>query len=172
MSGRCNQFVRDHNAVVIKYACCLYFSANATAIRKCLEQSNPTDYANMCISCSDISYSFCTHCNEILCIAECSETEECYRCEVRYCLSCCRERVIEEKEATHCGCDCPALCSSCRLDICKNEYHSCVECKNLSFDVLLEECNAKQAQIDALRKEMETLTLSRSSDCTNADACE
>ena len=48
--------------------CCLYFSTNATDIRSRLEKSNPSDYANMCITCSDISYSFCTHCKMKSCV--------------------------------------------------------------------------------------------------------
>ena len=170
MSGRCNEFVNEHNAVVNKYACCLYFSADVDSvfayIRSCLEKNrdSPSDYANICIGCSDTSYSFCAHCNEILCI-ECSATDECSVCDVRYCLSCCSDRVIQEKEATVCGYgDCQSLCPSCRLDACKNQFLFCIKCRDLSFDGLLEECNAKQAQIDALRMEVETLTLHRSSD--------
>lgn len=164
MSGRFNQFVNDHNAVVNKFACCLYFNTNAQSVCTRLEENSPSDYANICITCSDTSYSFCTHCNEILCTG-CSATDECSVCDVRYCLSCCTKRAIAEKEATVCGYgDCQSFCPSCRLDACKNQFLFCIKCRDLSFDGLLEECNAKQAQIDALRLEIETLTLHRSSD--------
>ena len=103
-----------------------------------------------------LSYSFCAHCNEILCIA-CSTTNDCSVCDVRYCLSCSEEQGFE-KMVEFCSEYLQSLCSLCRLDICKNTPYACVECKTLTFDTLLEECNSKQAQINALRLEIEAIS--------------
>ena len=166
MSGRCNQFVNDHNAVVNKFAYSLYFNENAQSVCARLNE-NRHDEANMCIFCGEkYFYSFCAHCNEILC-TDCSTTNECRVCNVRYCLPCSRESGFETK-VTLCSEYCQRLCSLCRLDICKNTPNACVECKKLTFDTLLEECNSKKAQIDALRLEIESMR--QSSNGTSAGA--
>jgi hypothetical protein len=155
---RFNQFVSDHNAVLNKFTCCLHFGCDEemTEFRNALEEGdNPEDEANICIDCALAQYSFCTHCNQILC-DDCCRINECCVCNVRYCPSCCKDYGLAA--VTLCNDDdCFDMhCSSCRLNRCKNGSN-CEWCRKLIFDALLEENIAKQALIDAQRIEIEAL---------------
>ena len=155
---RFNNFASNHNAVVNKFACCLYFgTANVGPLCISLEANFLHDDANVCFFCGGANYSFCSCCYEILCI-DCSDTNGCNVCDVRYCAKCCRDDEIIESRVTFCGdFSCPSYCSPCRLDSCKDGDNTCGECKKLAFDALLEECNAKQTQVDALQMEIDKL---------------
>jgi len=127
-----------------------------------LEENGPKDDANICLDCALAQYSFCTHCNQILCV-DCCDTwghtnevnsNECSVCKVRYCPSCCRDHGLVKE--TYCYVCCERMCSSCRLESCKYD-NDCWGCRKLIFDALLEEYNTQQALIDAQRMEIERL---------------
>ena len=152
-----NEFVSDHNAVVNKFSCCLYFgSVHEEDIISLLKVNSPEDVANLCVECGGTSsYSTCSHCNEIIC-CECCKTIHCSDCNVRYCPSCCADHESVEEKVTLCGVWCEPYCSTCRLDSCKNG-NNCDGCREVTFDALFEECNTMQSKLDAQRKEIEVL---------------
>ena len=155
---RFKQFVSDHNAVLNKFACCLYFgSVHGGDICTLLKENSPRDEANLCLSCGETSeYSNCSHCNEIICL-DCCETKECSDCDVRYCPSCRADHGLAQ-EVTWCENVewCEPYCSMCRLKKCKNGYN-CDGCRKMTFDALFEECDKNQSQINAQRLEIEGL---------------
>ena len=51
---------------------------------------------------------------------------------------------------------CEPYCPTCRLDSCKHG-NNCEGCRKMTFDALVEECDAEQSQIDAQRLEIERL---------------
>jgi hypothetical protein len=53
------------------------------------------------------------------------------------------------------GFGCEAYCRGCRLKSCKAGTNTCTDCKGMAFDALLQECNVKQAQIDAQKVRVE-----------------
>ena len=158
---RFDQFVSDHNAVLNKFTCCLHFGCDdddmTSFCNKLEEGDNPEDDANICIGCGTAQYSFCGHCNQILCLCnDCCHTNECMVCNVRYCPSCCKDHGLAE--VTYCddAMNCEPYCSLCRLESCKND-NDCGGCRKLIFDALLEEYNAKQALVDAQWMEIDRL---------------
>ena len=163
-SERMKQFVDEHNIIVNKFSCCLYFGyEDEKDLCSSLEDSHErlgSALVDVCISCKDASFTVCSNCNDIVCY-DCCDTEECSDCNIRYCPLCRRDNGFENAvtfcESAGFGSDCPSRCSSCRLKSCRNGTNACTECKGEVFDELRDECNTKQVQIHSQNDEMERL---------------
>eukprot|EP00984_Skeletonema_dohrnii_P038470 scaffold41726_cov161-Skeletonema_dohrnii-CCMP3373.AAC.1 len=164
-NGRMKQLVDEHNIIVNKFTCCLYFGYEdekdlCSSLEDSLgDESLGSDVIDVCISCKDNSFTVCSNCNDIVCY-ECCETWECNDCNIIHC-PCCRRDTGTDKvtwcEAAGFGSDCPPRCSSCRLKSCRDGTNACTECKGEVFDELRDECNTKQVQIDSQNDEMKRL---------------
>eukprot|EP00985_Skeletonema_marinoi_P009149 scaffold4229_cov136-Skeletonema_marinoi.AAC.2 len=164
-SGRMKQLVDEHNIIVNKFACCLYFGYDdekdlCSSLHDSLGHERlGSDLIDVCISCKDTSFRVCSNCNDIVCY-ECCDAEKCEDCDIIHC-PCCRRDIGTDKvtwcEAAGDGADCPPRCSSCRLKSCRNGTNACTECKGEVFDELRDECNTQRVQIDSQNDEMERL---------------
>ena len=157
-SGRMKQLVDEHNIIVNKFACCLYFGYDGEKeFCSSLEGSHErlgSDLIDVCISCDDTSFTVCSNCNDIVCY-DCCDTEECSDCNIRYCPLCRRDNSLEQ--VRWCGSECPSRCSNCRLKSCRDGTNACTECKGEVFDELRDECNTQRVQIDSQNDEMKRL---------------
>ena len=160
-SERMRQLVKEHGAIVNKFACSLYFGFEDEK-EFCLsfEERWESDLVDACIVCNDASFAVCSNCNDIVCF-ECCETDECNVCNIMYCPRCIRDDGFENEvtscEAARYGSDCPSYCTSCRVRSCRNGTNACSECRSEVFDTLLDECVTKQVQIASQNDEMERL---------------
>ncbi|KAK1745670.1 hypothetical protein QTG54_003594 [Skeletonema marinoi] len=160
-SERVKQLVDEHNIIVNKFACCLYFGyEDEKDLCSSLEDDESLGSAlvDVCISCKDASFTVCSNCNDIVCY-ECCDADKCDDCDIIHCPRC-RDHSLEKVtwcEAAGYGSDCSPRCSSCRLKSCRNGTNACTECRSEVFDELRDECDTKQVQIDSQNDEMERL---------------
>eukprot|EP00984_Skeletonema_dohrnii_P006858 scaffold2436_cov80-Skeletonema_dohrnii-CCMP3373.AAC.11 len=158
-SDRMKQLVKDHNAFVNKYSCCLYFGfEDESGVCAHLSQEVEIDYVDTCLGCYESEYKSCSHCKIIIC-RDCSDTIGCSNCDVRYCSLCCRDNGFKN-EVSYCEDEeCESYCRGCRLNGCRDGSNDCAWCKGMAYDALLKECNANQVQIESHRDEIEKLQL-------------
>eukprot|EP00984_Skeletonema_dohrnii_P016510 scaffold7349_cov129-Skeletonema_dohrnii-CCMP3373.AAC.15 len=154
-SGRMREFVKGHNAATLNlFSCCVYFGFGSNDGFCSSYDVWKEDLVDLCLSCQEMCFEVCSHCNEILC-ATCNNAPECSNCNVIYCQRC-QDANGFEGVVTFCENDwCDPHCSTCRSNGCRNGSNNCSDCKAMVFDTLLEECNVKQAQIDSQQEEME-----------------
>eukprot|EP00985_Skeletonema_marinoi_P009150 scaffold4229_cov136-Skeletonema_marinoi.AAC.3 len=166
-SERMKQLVDEHNIIVNKFTCCLYFGYEdekdlCSSLEDSLDdESLGLDLVDSCIRCNgDDSFTVCSNCNDIVCY-ECCDAEKCEECDIIHCPRCRRDHSLENVvtwcEAADYGSDCSPRCSSCRLKSCRNGTNTCSECRSEVFDELRDECDTKQVQIDSQNDEMERL---------------
>eukprot|EP00984_Skeletonema_dohrnii_P016512 scaffold7349_cov129-Skeletonema_dohrnii-CCMP3373.AAC.17 len=151
------QLVKDHDAFVNKYSCCVYFGFEDES-GVCSHLSEEVDYVDTCIGCYESEYESCCHCKIIIC-RDCSDTIGCSNCDIRYCSLCCRDNGFKN-EVSYCEDDeCEPYCRECRSNGCRDGSNDCTWCKGMVYDALLKECNANQVQIESHRDEIEKLRL-------------
>mmetsp|Transcript_416 Transcript_416/g.955 ORF Transcript_416/g.955 Transcript_416/m.955 type:complete len:470 (-) Transcript_416:156-1565(-) len=165
-SERVKQLVDEHNIIVNKFSCCLYFGYEdekdlCSSLEDSLDdESLGSALVDVCISCKDASFTVCSNCNDIVCY-ECCDADKCEECDIIHCPRCRRDHSLENVvtwcEAADYGSDCSPRCSSCRLKSCRNGTNACTECRSEVFDELRDECDTKQVQIDSQNDEMERL---------------
>jgi len=164
-SERMKQLVDEHNIIVNKFTCCLYFGYEdekdlCSSLEDSLDdESLGLDLVDSCIRCNgDDYFTVCSNCNDIVCY-DCCDADKCYDCDIIHCPRC-RDHSLEKVtwcEAVGYGSDCSPRCSSCRLQSCRNGTNACIECRSEVFDELRDECDTKQVQIDSQNDEMERL---------------
>ena len=82
------EFLQEHDAAVLnKHTCCVYFGYDSKDDFCSSFAFDDDDIDVHCISCDEVTFAVCSHCDEILCV-QCADGSECEDCEKIYCEPC------------------------------------------------------------------------------------